>query len=112
MAIEDEKVDIPVISEEDMKKYKKQTTEARQAEETPPDLSHLDETPELRAFKDKIKAMTNKEMGQLLRDNNIKGPNGENFTANKRGASLGSSTQTKYALTNYLLKAFNDGLIN
>ena len=56
--------------------------------------------------------MTNKEMGQLLRDNNIKGPKGENFTVNKRGASLGTSTQTKEALKNYLLKAFNDGLIN
>jgi len=77
-----------------------------------PDLSHLDETPELRAFKDKIKAMKNKEMGQLLRENNIKGSNGENFTVNKRGASLGTSTQTKESLKNYLLKAFNDGLIN
>ena len=77
-----------------------------------PDLSHLDETPEQRAFKDKIKAMTNKEMGQLLRDNNIKGSNGKNFTVNQRGASLGSSTQSKESLKNYLLKAFNDGLIN
>ena len=95
-----------------MKKYKKQTTEARQAEDTQPDLSHLDETPQQRAFKDKIKAMTNKEMGQLLRDNNIKGRNGENFTVNKRGASLGSLTQNKEALKNYLLKAFDDGLLN
>jgi hypothetical protein len=73
---------------------------------------HLDETPEQRAFKDKIKAMTNKEMGQLLRQNNIKGSNGENFTVNKRGASLGSSTQNKNTLKDYLLKSFNDGLIN
>jgi hypothetical protein len=56
--------------------------------------------------------MTNKEMGQLLRDNNIKGSNGKNFTINQRGASLGSSTQSKESLKNYLLKAFNDGLIN
>jgi len=73
---------------------------------------HLDETPEQRAFKDKIKAMTNKEMGHLLRQNNIKGSDGKNFTVNQRGTSLGSSTQSKTVLKDYLLKAFNDGLIN
>jgi hypothetical protein len=51
-------------------------------------------------------------MGQLLRQNNIKDPNGENFTVNKRGASLGTSTQNKNALKDYLLKAFNDGILN
>jgi hypothetical protein len=77
-----------------------------------PDLSHLDETPEQRAFKDRIKAMSNKEMGQLLRQNSIKGSNGKNFTVNQRGTSLGSTTQNKESLKNYLLKAFNDGLLN
>ena len=73
---------------------------------------HLDETPEQRAFKDKIKAMTNKEMGHLLRQNNIKGSDGKNFTVNQRETSLRSSTQSKTVLKDYLLKAFNDGLIN
>jgi hypothetical protein len=56
--------------------------------------------------------MTNKEMGHLLRQNNIKGSDGKNFTVNQRGTSLGSSTQSKTVLKDYLLKAFNDGLIN
>ena len=92
--------------------------EAAAAEDEPDtDTSHLDESPELRAFKDsfKNKYRWNWQMGQLLIDNGIKDPKtGNNFYVNPSNKVLVRGSRTaldKEALKDYLLKAFNDGLI-
>ena len=55
-------------------------------------------------------------MGQLLIDNGIKDPKtGNNFYVNPSNKVLVRGSRTaldKEALKDYLLKAFNDGLIN
>ena len=120
LSTDDEAVDIPKFTEEELKNYKEKTKETRQAESTntETDTSHLDESPELRAFKDsfKNKYRWNWQMGQLLIDNGVKDPKtGNSFYVNPNNKVLvrGSSTSLdKETLKDYLLKAFNDGLIN
>jgi hypothetical protein len=91
--------------------------QAAAEDEPDTDTSHLDESPELRAFKDsfKNKYRWNWQMGQLLIDNGIKDPKtGNNFYVNPSNKVLVRGSRTaldKEALKDNLLKAFNDGLI-
>ena len=50
---------------------------------------------ELRAFKDLLKGLKNKDMGNLLIKNKIKGPDGKNYTVNKSGVNIGSERASK-----------------
>ena len=91
---------------------------AAAAEDEPDtDKSHLDDSPQLRAFKDsfKNKYRWNWQMGQLLIDNGVKDPKtGNNFYVNPSNKVLVRGSRTaldKEALKDYLLTAFNDGLI-
>ena len=70
-----------------------------------------EDSPELRAFKDLLRGMQNKDMGNLLIKNKIKGPDGKNYTINKSGVNLGSARASKQYLREALLQAFNEGKI-
>ena len=97
-----------------MKAYKNKTKETRQAESTTPEPDA--EKPELTAFKTKIKSSTNKKLGNILIKNGIKEPTtGNNYyidTYNRVKVRGGTRVIDKTYLTEQLLKAFNDGLIN
>lgn len=69
------------------------------------------DSPELRAFKDLLKGLKNKDMGNLLIKNKIKGPDGKNYTVNKSGVNIGSERASKQYLSEALLQAFNEGKI-
>lgn len=73
--------------------------------------SYQGDSPELREFKDLLKGLKNKDMGNLLIKNNIKGPNGKNYTVNKSGVNIGSKSASKQYLSEALLQAFNEGKI-
>jgi len=113
-SIDDEPVDIPKFTDEELKAYKDKTKETRKAESTTPEPDT--EKPELTAFKTKIKNSTNKELGNMLIKNNIKEPTtGNNYyidTLNRVKVRGGRRVFDKTYLAGQLLKAFNDGLIN
>ena len=119
LAIEDEPDNIPTFTAEELNAYKDKTKETRQAEQTTDETinSSLDESLELRAFKDsfKNKYRWNWQMGQLLIDNNIKDPKtGNAFYINPSNKVLVRGTKSavdKETLKDILLKSFNDKLI-
>ena len=112
LAIEDEPIDIPTFTADELKAYKDKTTETRQAETT---NTELDESPELTRLKLQFRK-TNWELGELLIKNNVKAPNGKDFYVNPNNKVLirgSSKTLDKETLKDYILKAFNDDqLIN
>ena len=116
LAIEDEPIDIPTFTADELKAYKEKTQETRQAESTNTEPEEDAEKPELTAFKTKIKSSTNKELGNILTKNGIKEPTtGNNYyidTLNRVKVRGGRRVFDKTYLTGELLKAFNDGLIN
>ena len=103
-----------------MKKYKEQTQQTRKAEQTTDKTINesLDDSPELRAFKDgfRNKYRWNWQMGELLIKNNIKDPKtGNAFYINPSNKVLvrgGKTAIDKETLKDYLLTAFNEGKIN
>ena len=116
LAIEDEPDYIPAFTAEELNAYKDKTKETRQAEETTDKAidNSLDESPELRAFKDsfKNKYRWNWQMGQLLIDNGIRDPKtGNEFYINPSNKVLIRGTKSaidKETLKDILLKSFND----
>ena len=93
-------------------KLKKQDKQNKKTDETID--SNLDESPELRAFKDsfKNKYRWNWQMGQLLIDNGIRDPKtGNEFYINPSNKVLIRGTKSaidKETLKDILLKSFND----
>ena len=112
---DDEPVDIPKFTDEELKAYKDNTKKTREAESTTPEPDPDAEKPELTAFKAKIKNSTNKELGNMLIKNNIKEPTtGRNYyidNYNRVKVRGGTRTIDKTFMTEQLFKAFNDGLI-
>ena len=107
--------DIPDFTHEELNKYKKLTQETKQAEEKPQEES--EEEISRKEFINKLKGLENKELGQLLINNSIKGRKTDkegytnDFTINKAGVSMGGKIRNKDYLTNRLLTAYNDGLV-
>ena len=83
----------------------------KKKEEEAENKADQEESPELRAFKDLLKGLKNRDMGNLLIKNKIKGPDGKNYTVNKSGVNIGSERASKQYLSEALLKAFNEGKI-
>ena len=127
LAIEDEKVDIPVISKEDMEKYKKQTEEARKAEETPTEptakgVEGYDDFVEYISRKKTYNWMlanilikngiTDPKTGNGFYVAEIKDPNKKRDTKKQKAMMHGSTkTLDKTYLTELLRQKYNDGLI-
>ncbi len=116
LAIEDEKVDIPAISEEDMKKYKKQTEDVRKAEETTTEPTAKG----VEGYDDFVKYISRKEtynwmLGEILIKNGITDPaTGNQFYINNSNQVLrrgGKTAFNKNFLAGLLMKKYNDGLI-
>ncbi len=122
LAIEDEKVDIPVISEEDMKNYKKQTEDARKAEET---TESQEVGSSVEGYDDFVKYISNKntynwKLADILIKNGITDPKtGNGFYirkikgSDKQIAMIHGSNKTvdKTYLTELLRQKYNEGLI-
>jgi hypothetical protein len=123
LAIEDEKVDIPVISEEDMKKYKKQTVDVRKAEAEEPESQEVGSSVE--GYDDFVKYISNKntynwKLADILIKNGITDPKtGNGFYirkvkgSDKQIAMMHGSNKTvdKTYLTELLRQKYNEGLI-
>ena len=101
---------LPEFTKEELDNYKKYYQQVEKNDESP-NLQEQQEAPELTAFKIRLKGMLNRDMGNLLIRNNIKGPDGKNYTINKSGVNLGSSRASKQFLSEQLLSAFNEGKI-
>ena len=112
LAIEDEPIDIPTFTADELKAYKDKTKETRQAESTNTEPDPNAEKPERTAFKAKIKSSTNKELGNILIKNNIKEPTtGNDYyidTKNRVKVRGGTRVFDKTYLTEQLLRAFNE----
>ena len=116
LTIEDEKVDIPVISKEDMEKYKKQTEEARKAEETPTEpratsVEGFDEFSKYINSKDTY----NWRLGEILIKNGITDPaTGSPFYINNSNQVLrrgGKTAFNKTQLTELLRTKYKPGFV-
>jgi len=101
---------LPEFTKEELENYKKYFQQVEKNDDDNKSLVQED-TPELRAFKDLLKGLKNRDMGNLLIKNNIKGPNGKNYTVNKSGVNIGSERASKQYLSEALLQAFNEGKI-
>lgn len=108
LAIED--AVLPEFTKEELENYKKYFQQVEKNDESQ-NLQEQEDTPELVAFKDRLKGMLNKDMGNLLIKNHIKGPNGKNYTVNQTGVNLGSVRVPKQRLSEALISAFNEGKI-
>jgi len=116
LAIEDEPVDLPTISDEDMKKYKEQTKETRKAEETTTEPTAKG----VEGYDDFVKYISHKDtynwkLGEILIKNGITDPaTGNQFYINNSNQVLrrgGKTAFNKNFLAGLLMKKYNDGLI-
>ena len=93
--------DIPNYSEEELNQYKEQTQKATKQK-----------TQELINFELKLDNMTNRQLGQLLKDNNLKGTSGYDYTITKQGQIRdGSKAVAKDQLKKNLSFAFENGYL-
>ena len=116
LAIEDEPVDLPTISDEDMKKYKEQTKETRKAEETTtePVATSIEGFDEFSKYINS-KNTYNWRLGEILIKNGITDPaTGSQFYINNSNQVLrrgGKTAFNKNFLAGLLMKKYNEGLI-
>lgn len=93
--------EIPTFSKEELNQYKEQTQKATKQEKEG-----------LKDFERKIENMTNRQLGQLLKDNNLKGSSGYDYTITKQGQIRdGTKPVAKPQLIKNLLFAFENGYL-
>jgi len=118
LKIEDETVDIPAISEDDMKKYRKQTEDMRKAEETTDSQvvgSSVSGFDDFVAHINDAKKIKNGDLGKILIRNNINDPKtGNPFYVNINNKVLvrgSTSTLNRTQLTELLREKYTPGFL-
>jgi hypothetical protein len=125
LAIDEEPFNLPKISEEDMKKYREQTAQNRQAEEKQAEEPSESTSKGVEGYEDFVKHISHKDtynwkLADILIKNGITDPKtGNGFyvakiaNTNKKKAMMHGSTKTldKTYLTELLRQKYNDGLI-
>jgi hypothetical protein len=107
---DDEKIDVPTFTEDELNAYKSQTKQAKQAEQetkNEPDENTIDPKEE------KIKGMSVKELGKLLIDNKIKSKDDNKYTMSADGKRvlLNGKIQLKQNLSEAARENYKDGKI-
>ena len=107
---EEEKIDVPTFTEDELNAYKSQTKQAKQAEQetkNEPDENLTDPKEE------KIKGMSVKELGKLLIDNKIKSKDDNKYTISADGKRvlLNGKIQLKQNLSEAARENYKDGKI-
>ena len=110
LQIEEEKIDVPTFTEDELNAYKSQTTQAKQAEEETKNepVENLTDPKE-----EKIKGMSVKELGKLLIDNKIKSKDDNKYTMSADGKRvlLNGKIQLKQNLSEVARENYKDGKI-
>ena len=126
LAIEDERVEIPTFTAEELKAYKEKTKETRQAETTNTEPDNLEVGSSIEGYDDFVKFITDKEkkksrqltnatLGRILIKNNVLDPTtGKVFIVDGSGRVKvkGSSTAiTNQVLTDLLRENYKPGFV-
>ena len=118
LQIEDEKIDVPSFTEDELNAYKSQTKQAKQAEdETKKQIvEQTKKEPEENIIdpkEEKIKGMSVKELGKLLIDNKIKSKDDNKYTISADGKRvlLNGKIQLKQNLSEVARQNYKDGKI-
>jgi hypothetical protein len=110
LQIEEEKIDIPKFTEDELNAYKSQTKQAKQAEE---EKQEDEEENKIDPLEEKIKDMSIKELGKLLIDNKIKSKDGNDYaiSADGKRVYLKGKIQLKQNLSELARQNYKDGKI-
>lgn len=109
LQIEEEKIDVPKFTEEEMNEYKKYTKQVKEAKQVDED----EDENKIDPIEEKIKDMSIKELGKLLIDNKIKSKDGNDYTISADGKRvyLKGKIQLKQNLSELARQNYKDGKI-